>query len=131
METIVKKIIKKNYKNLYYEKCREFDELKKKFDELEKKINPIPKGKLCSINGNQYEDQVYNVVNKCKINNKLFNTQKNNELGGSTISTDLLCNYNTEKDIGIEIKKLKSPDWVQCSINFDLNKNIVNDYLLN
>ncbi len=77
---------------------------------------------LCSINGNIYEKKVYLVVKKCTIDSKPFNTQKQNELGGSTLKNDIICNYTNIKDVGIEIKKSKSPDWVQCSIKY--NKEI-------
>ena len=89
---------------------------------LKKKINKR-KGLLCSINGNIYERKVYNIVKRCYINNKLFNTQLENELGGSSNKNDIECNFNLKKDIGIEIKKYNTPDWMQCSIRYDLSKN--------
>ena len=33
------------------------------------------KGSLCSFEGKKYELQIYNIVSKCELNNKKFNTQ--------------------------------------------------------
>ncbi len=77
------------------------------------------KGSLCSINGNNYEKQIYNILSKCYIDDRKFNTQKQNELGGSSSKNDLICNYKKENDIGIEVKKCNTPDWMQCSIKYD------------
>jgi len=67
----------------------------------------------------KYELQVYNIVNKCKLNGKKFNTQNINELGGCSSRNDIECNMYKKKDIQIEIKKMKSPDWMQCSLKYD------------
>lgn len=61
----------------------------------------MKKGSLCSINGGNYEKKILYILNKTMLNNKQFNTQTENELGGSTLCNDLLCNYNSNKDIGI------------------------------
>ena len=62
-------------------------------------------------------------MKKCKLNGKKFNSQSENELGGCSYKNDIQCNMNTEKDISIEIKKLKTPDWMQCSLKYDnINK---------
>lgn len=103
----------------YEEKCNQVDALQK---ELEK-LKITEKGKMCSVNGNKYEKDVYNVVSKCLLNDKIFNTQKEEDLGGSTISNDIECNYKLDKDIGIEIKKFNSPDWMQCSIKHNIKIN--------
>ena len=39
------------------------------------------------------------------FNNKPFNTQKEDELAGSSSKNDIECNFITENDIGIEAKK--------------------------
>lgn len=70
--------------------------------------------------GKNYEFLVHKIVKKCKINNKLFNTQKEEELG---IYNDIECNFNGIKDIIIEIKKKSTPDWMQCSIKYDYIAN--------
>lgn len=80
------------------------------------------KGTNCSISGNNYEKQIYNTIKYYKLNGQLFNTQNENELGGSTSSNDLLCNFNGIKNIGIEIKKHTTPDWMQCSLILDNGK---------
>jgi hypothetical protein len=77
------------------------------------------KGGKCSIEGNKYEYMVYNIVKETTLNNKKFNTQKEEELGGSRKHNDLICNYKKDKNIGIEIKKRNTPDWMQCSIKYN------------
>jgi len=84
-----------------------------------RKIDPLPKGSLCSINGNKYEKQIYDVVSNCKLNNSPFNTQSENELGGSSAANDIECNFKKIKDIGIEAKKYNTPDFMQCSLSYD------------
>lgn len=81
------------------------------------------KGHQCSVNGSKYELQIHSVVKKCTINGKLFNTQHENELAGSSSKNDINCNYNNIEDIGIEIKKYNTPDWMQCSIKYDIDSN--------
>lgn len=83
----------------------------------------LVKGKKCSINGKKYEKQVYRVVSHCELNGYPFNTQSLDELGGSTSVNDICCNLKSDNDIGIEIKKYNSPDWMQCSIKYNLNDN--------
>ena len=83
------------------------------FNNLEIKIK---KGAKCSKNGNKYERDIYNIVKFTTLNNKPFNTQKIEDLGGSKSCNDLECNFEKEKDIGIEIKIAKTPDWMQCSL---------------
>lgn len=79
----------------------------------------MKKGSLCSVNGGNYEKEILNILHKTILNNKQFNTQTEDELGGSTICNDLLCNFNSYKDLGIEVKICNSPDWVQCSLVYD------------
>ena len=76
------------------------------------------KGAKCSINGKKYEFLVYNIVKKCKINNYYFNTQKEDELGGCNSNNDIECIMNNI-NIPIEIKKVNTPDWMQCSLKYD------------
>jgi len=81
------------------------------------------KGSRCSINGKKYELEVFNIVRKCKLNELRFNIQTEDELGGSTSKNDISCNMKSTGDISIEIKKSKSPDWMQCSLHYDnINK---------
>lgn len=131
------KVIKNNYKKLYInekkvrenieiilkEKNREIDKLKKNLEEKNKEIEILkkPKGYQCSISGNNYEKKIYNITKKCNINGKPFNTQNENELGGSSNKHDIICNFKNIKDIGIEIKKYNTPDWMQCCIKYDNN----------
>ena len=81
------------------------------------------KGAGCSVSGKKYELQVYNVVKKCKLNNIDFNTQTEEELGGCNSNNDIECNMGSIRNIPIEIKKIKTPDWMQCSLHYDsINK---------
>lgn len=77
------------------------------------------KGRLCSINGKKYELKILNIVKNCELNNNKFNTQTEKDLGGSNSKNDIECNMNNIK-IPIEIKKKKSPDWMQCSLKYDI-----------
>jgi hypothetical protein len=83
----------------------------------ENEVVKCKKGRNCSINGNLYEKTIYNIVKNCYINDKQFNTQDENELGGSKSDSDIICNYKSDKDTDIEIKKYNSPDWMQCSLH--------------
>ena len=76
------------------------------------------KGSGCSVSGKKYELEVYNVVKKCKLNNNDFNTQKEDELGGCNSKNDIECIMDNVV-VPIEIKKSKTPDWMQCSIKYD------------
>jgi hypothetical protein len=78
----------------------------------------ILKGTGCAVSGKKYELMVYNIVKKCKLNEKEFNTQKETELGGCSSKNDIECIMNNIV-IPIEIKKAKTPDWMQCSIKYD------------
>lgn len=77
------------------------------------------RGQLCSISGGNYEKQIHDVLKKCFINGKPFHTQSEDDLGGSSSKNDIECNFNSLNDIGIEVKKHKTPDWMQCTINYD------------
>lgn len=76
------------------------------------------KGARCSLSGKMYELNVYNVVNKCIFNNHYFNKQNEYDLGGCHSKNDLECLMGS-MNIPIEIKKIKTPDWMQCSLKYD------------
>ena len=81
------------------------------------------KGSRCSVNGKKYELEVFNIVKNCTLNEKRFNIQSEGELGGCSSKNDICCNMSSIGDISIEIKKSKSPDWMQCSLHYDnINK---------
>ncbi len=89
----------------------------------------FPKGKMCSVSGNNYEKQVHSIVHRCTLYDIPFNTQNVSDLGSSTNKNDIVCNLKStdgsiDKTFGIEIKRYNTPDWMQCSISFDekLNK---------
>jgi hypothetical protein len=75
------------------------------------------------IFGKKYELDIYNIVSKCKLNDKLFNTQNIEDLGGSNHKNDIECNLYSVKDIPIEIKKSNSPDWMQCTLKYNNDTN--------
>lgn len=116
---------------------KEIDILKKMLEEKDKEIEQykkiivernigleylkISKGSQCSVSGYNYEKTIHNICKKCYINNKSFNTQKEEDLAGSSSKNDIECNFIKENDIGIEIKKSKTPDWMQCSIKHNNN----------
>jgi hypothetical protein len=81
-----------------------------------------PKWASCSISGKLYELDVYNIVRHCKINNNYFNIQKECELGGCNSKNDIECIMDSIA-IPIEIKKLNTPDWMQCSLKYDYINN--------
>ena len=62
------------------------------------------------------------ISQKYTIDNILFNTQHISELGGCTNKADIVCNYNGTNNIAIEIKKSKSPECMQCKLNYINNK---------
>lgn len=84
------------------------------------------KGWGCSVNGKKYELEVYNIVKKCKLNGTIFNSQNEDELGGCSSKNDIECNMRSIKDISFEIKKSKTPDWMQCSLKYD---NLTNKWI--
>jgi hypothetical protein len=93
----------------------------------------VNKGANCSKEGKKYELEIYNILKNCTYNNIIFNTQLPNQLGGCSAENDLVCNYydkdhNKKYKIGIEVKKLNTPDWMQCSLIYD---NILNKWITN
>jgi hypothetical protein len=89
----------------------------------EEKVKTFSPGSQCSVSGNNYEKKIHNICKNCDINHKPFNTQKEEELAGSSSKNDIECNFINEKDIGIEIKKSNTPDWMQCSIKYNNKTN--------
>lgn len=119
------KINKKRLKKLKRKLVKQVRNLEKQ--ELVKKQTPtvkISRGKQCSIEGILYEKIIFNITKKCKLDGKdiFFNTQEEKELGGSGADNDIICNFEKEKDIPIEIKKKKTPDWMQCCLKYIDNK---------
>jgi hypothetical protein len=99
----------------------EIETLKQNLETKNKELKDLQntKGSRCSVEGSKYEKKIHNVIKHCYINNKPFNTQRENELGGSSNKNDIECNFDTENDIGIEVKKYNTPDWMQCSLNYN------------
>lgn len=92
-------------------------------NEIIKEFQQPKKGHLCSVNGNNYEKTIHNIVKHCTLYDKKFNIQSENELGKSSLLNDLECNYINNKDIGIEAKKYNTPDWMQCVIKYNSDSN--------
>lgn len=103
---------------------KENKKLKEENEKLKEELKKYEskKGQNCSISGNNYEIAIHNIIKSTYLNNKPFNTQKIEDLGGSTSSNDLECNLNNNKDVGIEVKIAKAPDWMQCSLKRCDNK---------
>jgi hypothetical protein len=83
-------------------------------------------GKNSVISGLKYEKKIHSILSNTTIDNVLFNTQDINELAGCTNKPDIICNYNNI-EIAIEIKKSKSPECMQCKLNYIDNKWIPSD----
>jgi hypothetical protein len=80
------------------------------------------KGYLCSQSGFKYEKRVFKTISNLMVNNYKLTSQLEKNLGKSTNSIDLICNYQNQPSIGIEIKKNNSPDWMQCSLKYNLSQ---------
>jgi len=76
----------------------------------------------CFLSGKKYELQVYNIVKRCKLNNRFFNLQHENDLGGFHSKNDIECIMDNI-NIPIELKKLRTPDWMQCSLKYNSSSN--------
>jgi hypothetical protein len=123
----INKFVEKKFPNIEFGFSEKKPIIEKKIkildDYIYKEILPEKsKGKKCSINGNNYEKQIYKVVKNCHLNEKSFNTQKEEELGGSSNKNDVECNFNGINNIGIEAKTYNTPDWMQCSIKYNTDK---------
>lgn len=79
------------------------------------------KGAMCSISGANYEKQIHNIISKCTFYGVPFNTQKECDLAGSSSKNDLVCLQN----VGIEVKKWNTPDWMQCTLKYNQGWNVV------
>lgn len=124
-------------RTLYDIKCKELEQKNQHIMELQntitalqeklstcscsqpKQTRSVTRGSMCSVNGARYEKQIHDVVRNCALHGNAFNSQNEKELGGSSASNDIECNFKGEKDIGIEIKKWNTPDWMQCSIRYN------------
>lgn len=89
--------------------------LEQKYKQTFKQKATKKKGRQCSINGNNYEKKIHNVIKNATFGNSKFTIQKESDLAGSRCGNDLECIFN-EKIIGIEAKIFNTPDWMQCSL---------------
>ena len=114
--------IKKLKKQLSIKK-KTFKKIKLKVkDKLKSNSKEKYKGSLCSIKGNEYEKNVHDVCSQIKFEDSEVPFCTCDILGRSTSKNDLVCNFIENNDIGIEIKKKKTPDWMQMSITYNNNK---------
>ena len=113
-----------NYKKLYENLLNKFKQIKIDNINMKQELMKIKKGRQCSVEGNKYEKHIYQNVKYSKLNNKFFNTQQITDLAGSSSKNDIECNFNEICDIGIEIKKSNTPDWMQCSLKYNKIKKI-------
>lgn len=67
--------------------------------------------------GNIYEDKIFHVIKNLTYEDSPFTTQKEEEIAHSSSDNDLVCNKGKIK-IGIEVKKKRTPDWMQCSLKY-------------
>jgi hypothetical protein len=104
------------------DRTSELENLKENpFKKFDKKKIVHKRGSKCSITGKLYENIIYDICNNIKMVNTKYNkfcTQNPSDLAGSSNKNDILCNFIKGKDIPIEIKKCKTPDWMQLSIVF-------------
>jgi Mg2+ and Co2+ transporter CorA len=103
------------------EQIKETNKINKELQESIKLLLAPQKGGMCSVSGNNYEKEIYNITSKCILSgsNIPFNTQDIETLGGSSSKNDIICNFTDTGDIGIEAKKHNTPDWMQCSIKYN------------
>ena len=135
----LKKDIKISYKQLYINEKKkrenvetiieqykkEIEILKKLLEENIKEKNTelkLLKGSQCSVSGNNYEKKIYNICKNCDINYKPFNTQKEEELAGSSCS----IKYNNKTKNWEATKKGKIPN--ECRKIFNKLINNINLY---
>lgn len=83
------------------------------------------RGSICVASGIKYEKTIWNICSNIKVisENIPFCIIKQTELGNSSNANDIVCNYVNNVKIPIEIKKSKTPDWMQLSIKPDV-KNV-------
>jgi len=87
------------------------------------KRHTLRKGASCSISGSRYEENTSSILKDTTLNGHPFHTQSFENLGGSSSAIDICCNHIQIEDIGIEIKKHGTPDWMQCRIIFSPDTN--------
>lgn len=98
----------------------EKEKLKRELTKCKREIiNLKNKGANCSKSGLKYEENVYNILRNCTLNGHPLTLQDEIDLGGSTSSNDLTCNLSKHCTFGLEIKKARTPDWMQCTIHYD------------
>jgi hypothetical protein len=81
----------------------------------------MKRGSGCSFSGKHYELQIYNIVKRCYLNGRPFNVQRECDLGGCGAKNDIECLMGNVS-VAIEIKRKNTPDWMQCSLNYDGDK---------
>ena len=123
-------------KNILYEKSniitkeKDIKYIKDVKDEKMTKKEKFEKGKLIAESGLNYELEVYELLKNIYVSpaGEYFrydlNTQDVKEITNTNKKHDLVCNYFISEDskcrkIPIELKKYRTPDWSQISIEYD------------
>jgi hypothetical protein len=75
----------------------------------------ISNGAKAVKNGKKYEKDVYYIVKNTYINDKKFNIQNENELGGNSDRPDIKCIYNNI-DIIKELKNDLNGEYIQVDV---------------
>ena len=74
-------------------------------------------GAGCSVSGHNYEKKIAAVCRQIRSPHSAIplNTQREESLGGSTAGIDIVLNWKSEGDIGVEAKR-PTPDWMQMCL---------------
>lgn len=80
-----------------------------------KEINKISNGKKAVEGGKKYEKDTHMIIINTYIDNKKFNIQNENELGGSSQKPDMICIYNN-KNIMLELKNTIDSEFIQLDV---------------
>lgn len=77
------------------------------------------RGYQCAQSGLLYEKVVFNTISTLMYKDHKFTSQIEEDLGKKD-DIDLICNHKDHPMVGIEIKKKDTPDWMQCSLKYDV-----------
>lgn len=121
-----KKAVNPLAKKVLEETIQKYEELDRSIAQQGATATCTKKGAQCSIQGKAYEIEIAEVCRKFHSPHMElpFNTQKDAELGGCCANNDIELNWKTERDVGVEVKRL-TPDWMQMKLFKDASGNWV------